>query len=97
MAQYRFQFSDLRTKKLSPSALYHAAKAALHKPPGGIALYLEQDAFAVTFADELTEDEQLVLGELVAAHSGVGPDTIIDLAARRAVAEAEAATAEDNA
>lgn len=100
MAEYRYNFSDLINARLSPSSMAHAVNDTAELPAcGGIALYLTGDQFAVTFADALTDEAKDVLDDLIAEHSGDGPDTIVDLATRQEQARlaAEAAEAEASA
>lgn len=96
MAQYRYNFADdLPNKQLSPSSLANAIADTDELPmTGGIAMYLKTDEFAVAFASDLTDEQKVVLDDVIASHMGEGPDTIPCLAARQADEEAARAEAE---
>jgi hypothetical protein len=95
--QHRYAFSDLANRRLSPSGLCKSIVEQMGRMPGGVALYLDDDAFALTFAETLDDDQIEMLAAIVGAHTGDGPDTIVDKEARleleRAAAEAEAEAA----
>lgn len=96
--RYRYAFSELATQRLSPSRLCATIIKQMGRQPGGVALYLDNDEFALTFmGSALNAEETETLNEIIQAHIGDGPDTILDKAARMEAERlaAEAAAAEE--